>query len=128
MDSYLLDRSLYWNAKLYSLFFDGSSEHTMVYEIAEIDIIEGEAENFEIAVSKAAPYFQAAQGYQSLALQRCIESPNHYQLVVGWNSVDDHMVTFRESDGFQKWRELASPFFKNPPKVGHVETKFSVDI
>jgi quinol monooxygenase YgiN len=39
--------------------------------------------------------------------------------VVKWRSVEDHMVTFRQSESFQAWRALAGPFFASPPKVTH---------
>lgn len=94
----------------------------MIYEIAEITVIAGQELAFEKAVAKASPYFQEAKGCLSLALQRVIESPNSYRLVVGWECVDDHIVGFRESAGFVKWRELASPFFAAAPNVCHVSS------
>ena len=92
----------------------------MIYEIATIEITPGSEAVFESAVNAASPVFQQAQGCLSLKLERSIENPTHYRLVVGWESVDDHMVTFRESEGFQKWRSLASPHFASPPQVEHV--------
>lgn len=96
----------------------------MVFEIAEIDVTPGQEDDFEKAVAEASLYFKEAQGYQSLALNRSVEYPSRYRLVVGWDTVDDHMVTFRESPGFQEWRRLASPFFAEPPRVEHVQTVF----
>ena len=93
----------------------------MIYEIAEIDVRLGAESAFEAAVSEAAPVFRRARGCRSLALQRVIERPSTYRLVVGWDSVEDHMVHFRESADFQEWRRLASPHFAGPPKVDHVE-------
>ncbi len=92
----------------------------MIYEIASIEVIKGQEKAFEAAVAKASEHFKAAQGCLSLALERVIESPNCYRLVVGWERVEDHMVTFRESAGFSAWRALAGPFFAQPPKVVHV--------
>lgn len=97
----------------------------MIYEIAEIDVIAGQESAFEKAVQQASQHFKAAQGYCSLALNRSIENPSRYRLVVGWNSVEDHMVAFRESPGFQEWRKLASPHFSAPPRVEHVECVFT---
>ncbi|GAB3114334.1 antibiotic biosynthesis monooxygenase [Aestuariicella hydrocarbonica] len=93
----------------------------MIYEIAEIDITPGSEHAFESAVKKASEQFREAKGCRSLKLQRCIENRSRYHLVVGWDSVDDHMVTFRNSDAFQMWRQLASPFFATPPQVEHYE-------
>lgn len=93
----------------------------MIYEIAQITIKEGSEEAFEAAVKEASQYFKAAEGCVSFKLQRCIEEPSDYNLLVGWNTLEDHTITFRESDGFTKWRELASPYFTKPPAVKHVE-------
>lgn len=92
----------------------------MIFEIAEIEIKPGTDAEFEAAVAKAAPYFKAAENCHSLRLEKTVENPLKYRLVVGWSSVDDHMVTFRNSEGFQQWRALASPFFAVPPSVEHV--------
>ena len=92
-----------------------SSSH--VLEIAEITVTE--PAGFEAAVAKARPYFLAAEGCLGLTLRRVIENPEVYRLVVTWRTVEDHLVTFRQSQGFQLWRELASPFFAKPPVVTH---------
>lgn len=91
----------------------------MIHEIATLTIDPDRAEEFEAAVAAARPYFEAAKGCLSFGMQRSIESPERYQLVVGWESVEAHMVDFRETEGFQAWRSLASPFFVAPPKVEH---------
>lgn len=92
----------------------------MIYELATLTIDPARSGEFEIAVAKARPYFESAKGFVSFGLERGIENPEHYRLVIGWESVEAHMVDFRESDGFQAWRALASPFFAAPPSVEHV--------
>jgi quinol monooxygenase YgiN len=92
----------------------------MVTEIAEITIDPANAAAFEAAVTKAAPVFSAAVGH-AMALERIIEAPGQYRLLVEWESVDHHMVTFRESEGFQTWRGLAGPYFTAPPVVHYSE-------
>ncbi|WP_404478433.1 antibiotic biosynthesis monooxygenase family protein [Novosphingobium sp. BL-52-GroH] len=80
--------------------------------------------DFEAAVASARPLFEAAKGFISLGLQRSIEYPERYRLVVGWTTVEAHSIDFRESADFQAWRALASPFFTAPPEVEHVSTVF----
>lgn len=94
----------------------------MIYEIATIMIDPSKADEFEAAVAAARTHFEAAKGFISFGLQRSIEEPARYRLIVGWESVDAHMVDFRNSEGFQHWRALAGPFFVSPPNVEHVET------
>jgi quinol monooxygenase YgiN len=92
----------------------------MIYEIAQIEIKPGAEPAFEDAVAQAAPHFRSATGCLSLALERGIEHPSTYRLIVGWETVEDHTATFRESEHFQAWRALASPHFAAPPQVVHV--------
>lgn len=94
----------------------------MIHEIAEIEVISGQESAFETAVSEAVMYFRTARGCRSFALKRSIESPQSYLLLVGWDSVEDHVVHFRESLNFQAWRNLVGRYFASPPKVEHVAT------
>lgn len=93
----------------------------MITELARIDIDPAETERFEAAVNEAMPLFRAAPGCRSFRLDRSVDRPGHYLLVVGWDSVDAHMVEFRASEGFNAWRALAGPFFRGTPDVYHVE-------
>ena len=93
----------------------------MIYELATIEVSEGGNAGFEDGVRRAVPLFQQARGFRSVDLQRSIEHPQRYRLVVGWDTVEDHMVHFRESPAFQEWRALVGPFFATPPAVEHVE-------
>lgn len=94
----------------------------MVFEIARIAVDPARAGDFEAAVAQAEPFFRADTGCTGFALQRVVEEPGVYHLVVGWTSVEAHNVGFRGSDNFAQWRALAGPFFVEPPKVVHVET------
>ncbi|WP_029352205.1 antibiotic biosynthesis monooxygenase [Bosea sp. 117] len=91
----------------------------MIHEIAILEIKPGTEDDFELAFAKAGPIFQRAKGCRSMEIQRCIEHPSRYTLVVGWDTVEDHMVGFRESADFLAWRELAGPYFASPPQVTH---------
>lgn len=94
----------------------------MIYEIAEIQVKAGTEQEFEAAVQKAVPLFRGARGCRSMELQRTIETPTKYRLVVGWETVDDHMVHFRGAPAFQEWRKLVGPFFQSgPPVVDHTQ-------
>ena len=68
----------------------------MIFEIAEIEVKPNEEEAFEAAVAKATPLFRRAKGCHGMELQRSIEKPSRYRLVVKWETVEDHMVHFRE--------------------------------
>jgi len=91
----------------------------MIYEIAELYIKPETSAAFEAAVTQAVPLFQRAVGCVSMRLEHCIETPGTYHLVVGWKTVENHMVDFRNSADFQQWRALVGGFFAQPPKVDH---------
>lgn len=94
----------------------------MITEIAEIEVRPGEDANFEAAVAKAVPLFRRAKGCRGMELQRSIEKPSKYRLMVKWETLDDHVVHFRNSEDFQEWRRLVSPHFVAPPVVEHTHT------
>ncbi len=91
----------------------------MFLEIAHLVIKPGEEALFEKQVAKAVPHFLAAKGCTGVTLHRCVENPSQYQLNVKWDTVDNHMVDFRNSEGFQQWRALVGPHFASPPTVEH---------
>ncbi|GBH25649.1 antibiotic biosynthesis monooxygenase family protein [Burkholderia vietnamiensis] len=93
----------------------------MILEMASLEIDPAQAAQFEAAVRAALPLFARARGCGGAQLHRVIEHSGGYLLVVEWETVDDHMVHFRQSDDFQAWRQLAGPFFKSPPQVVHTE-------
>lgn len=93
----------------------------MIYEIAEITVKSGDEANFENGVTQAAPLFVRAKGRHGVSLHRVVEHPNVYRLLVRWDTVEDHLVGFRESEDFQEWRRLVSPYFANRPVVTHSE-------
>lgn len=94
----------------------------MITEIAKITIDPADAAAFEAAVAQAAPVLRAAEGCRSMRLERVTEDAAQYRLMVEWDSVAHHMVTFRESEGFKQWRALAGPYFAATPVVEHTET------
>jgi quinol monooxygenase YgiN len=57
-------------------------------------------------VAAAAPLFQRAQGCRTFKLTKIIESPGQYRLFIEWSALEDHTVSFRDSDDFQQWRAL----------------------
>ncbi len=91
----------------------------MVLEHALITIRAGTAADFEAALMRARPIIAAAQGFLSLELHRGVESPDQYLLLVEWETLDDHVVGFRESEAFAEWRTLIGPHFAVPPVVDH---------
>ncbi len=95
------------------------SDHSPVLEVAQFQIHPEQAAEFEAAISQAYRYLTATPGYRDHQLRRCIEHPDQYLLTITWDTIEAHMVTFRESDNFQQWRTLIGPFFAASPQVLH---------
>jgi heme-degrading monooxygenase HmoA len=91
----------------------------MVLEHTLLSVRPGEAERFEASLAEARAVIAASPGFGSLTLHRGIETPDVYLLLVEWETLDDHMVGFRQSDRFVRWRELIGPYFAVPPAVDH---------
>ena len=94
----------------------------MITEIAELLIKTGTEQQFEAAVALAVPLFQRARGCRSMRVERGIEHPDTYLLIVEWETLEDHEVHFRQSADFQEWRRLVGDYFSEPPKVVHTRT------
>jgi heme-degrading monooxygenase HmoA len=91
----------------------------MILEIAQIAVKAGMEDRFETGVTAAVPLFKRATGCLSMELVRSIEHPRRYRLLVGWETLENHTVDFRNSDDFQAWRGLVSDCFDGAPEVEH---------
>jgi len=98
----------------------------MVLEIAEIDVLTGRESSFEAAVRQAKPLFLRARGCRGVELHRSIENPHQYRLFVSWETLEDHIVGFRNSEDFVEWRKLVGGFFASPPHIDH-QTQIALD-
>ena len=85
----------------------------MILEIAQIDVKSGMEQAFEEGVAKAAPLFRRAKGCVSMELQRSIEKPNRYRLMVGWQTLENHTVDFREIARLPALARIGRPVFRD---------------
>ena len=93
----------------------------MILEIAPLQVRAGQAEEFEAAFMRAQLIISSMPGYVSHELQRCIERPNEYVLLVRWQSLEAHEVGFRKSPEYQEWKRLLHHFYEPFPVVLHYE-------
>lgn len=93
----------------------------MVLEAALLQVKAGEESAFEDAMRHAAPVIASAAGYVGHTLQRCIETPGRYLLLVQWQTLEAHTVGFRGSPAFAEWRAIISPYFAAAPAVEHYD-------
>jgi heme-degrading monooxygenase HmoA len=93
----------------------------MILEVAILDVKPGLAHEFETAFKLASNLIASIPGYISHQLQRCIETANRYILLVHWQTLEDHLVRFRQSPEYQTWRSLLHRFYDPFPVVEHYE-------
>lgn len=91
----------------------------MILEVATLDVRAGENMAFEAAFREASAIIAGMPGYQSHQLQRCIEQPQRYLLLVNWETLEDHTVGFRQSAQYQRWKALLHHFYDPFPTVEH---------
>ena len=91
----------------------------MVLEVAILDVKPNKTVDFENTFAKAQLIISSIDGYISHQLQKCVEKPNRYILLVNWETIEDHTVGFRKSEEYQKWRKLLHHFYDPFPEVEH---------
>ena len=94
----------------------------MITEHALLPVIAGMEGEFMAAFERARPLISAIDGYLGQQLSRSIETPNHFLLLVSWESVEAHTIGFRGSENFLEWKHLLHRFYEPFPVVEHFET------
>ena len=67
----------------------------MILEVATLDVCPGQESRFETAFEEAQRIITTMPGYQGHELQRCIEKPNRYLLLVRWQRLLHHFYEAR---------------------------------
>lgn len=91
----------------------------MITEHAVLDVRPGQERDFERDFAAAKPLIASMPGFLSLQLQRCLETPNRYLLLVAWRRLEDHTEGFRGSAEYQEWRRLLHHYYDPFPGVEH---------
>ncbi|BDT95484.1 antibiotic biosynthesis monooxygenase [Nocardia sputorum] len=91
----------------------------MIIEHALLPVRPERAADFEAAFAAARPIIASMPGFRSLSLSRGVESPGSYLLRVEWDHIDDHVVGFRGSPEYQRWKDLLHHFYEPFPAVEH---------
>jgi len=91
----------------------------MILESALLDVKPGEEAAFEAAIRQARPLIAATPGFHSIAVRRCLETPNRYLLLVEWERLEDHTISFRQSARYEEWRAQLHRFYDPFPRVEH---------
>jgi len=92
----------------------------VILEIADIRIPPGQQAAFDEAIQRGLKtVLSKAKGFQGYEVNKGVESPERYVLMVMWDTLEDHTVGFRTGPLFAQWRAIVGPFFAQPPHVEH---------
>jgi heme-degrading monooxygenase HmoA len=90
-----------------------------VLEVAILNVLVDKCAEFETAFREASTIISSMPGYLSHELRHCFEASNRYILLVRWQSLENHTISFRQSAEYQRWRSLLHHFYDPFPTVEH---------
>jgi heme-degrading monooxygenase HmoA len=92
----------------------------MILEVADIRIQPGQQAAFDEAIQRGlTTVIGRAKGFKGWKVNKGVESPERYLLMIFWDTLEDHTVGFRGGPLFAEWRAIVGPFFAAPPVVEH---------
>jgi heme-degrading monooxygenase HmoA len=91
----------------------------MILEVAPLSVRSGAETQFETAFRQAQAIIASMPGYVSHELQRCVERPSEYLLLVRWETLEAHETGFRRSPEYAEWKRALHHFYDPFPAVSH---------
>jgi heme-degrading monooxygenase HmoA len=92
----------------------------MILEIADIRIATGKQAEFDTAIQRGIETVASkAKGFRGYKVNRSLESPERYILMIYWETLENHTIDFRQGPLFAQWRAIVGPYFTAPPAVEH---------
>ncbi len=71
------------------------------------------------ALHEAWALLEGATGYCGHQLGQCVEEPDRCVLLIWWRCIEDHVLTFRQSAAYARWRQLIDAHVDAVPSVRH---------
>jgi len=93
----------------------------VITEHALLEVIPGQEDAFLEAMDSAKVHIAGSPGFASLRVERCVERPSCFLLLVEWERLEDHTEGFRDSAAYQEWRTALHHFYEPFPVVEHFE-------
>ncbi|AOF92425.1 antibiotic biosynthesis monooxygenase [Sinorhizobium sp. RAC02] len=93
----------------------------MIYEIAVLPVYNDKITEFRQAFEDVVPLLTRAQGYRGHVLAQGIETPEVFNLVVRWRSLEDHTPGFEASEDHEGFMSAIQEYFSKEPTVYHLE-------
>jgi hypothetical protein len=90
----------------------------MVFEQFLVKVKAGRESEFEAAMELGLRTVMArAAGMRAWSFRRCVETPDHYQVQLEWDSIEDHLVGYRESPLASQFRAIVTPLYDGWPET-----------
>jgi heme-degrading monooxygenase HmoA len=93
----------------------------VITEHALLEVIPGQEDVFIDAMRRARVLIAANPGFVSLRVERGVERPSCFLLLVEWERLEDHTEGFRGSAAYEEWRAALHHFYDPFPVVEHYE-------
>jgi heme-degrading monooxygenase HmoA len=93
----------------------------MIYEIALLPVHQDRIETFKRAFAEVAPLLTRAKGYGGHILAQGVETPEVFNLIVRWASLEDHTPVFEASEDHRLFMMGLEDCFSEEPTVYHIE-------
>jgi heme-degrading monooxygenase HmoA len=93
----------------------------VITEHALLEVIPGQEDAFIEAMRVAKAHIAGSPGFVSLRVERCVERPGCFLLLVEWERLQDHTEGFRGSPAYQEWQAALHHFYDPFPVVEHFE-------
>jgi heme-degrading monooxygenase HmoA len=96
----------------------------MITEVAVLNIQKEESRLFETAFNEAQSIISSMRGHIEHELLKCLQTDDKYLLIVRWQTLEDHIKGFRNSDQYNEWKKLLHHFYEPFPNVEHYKKIF----
>jgi len=92
----------------------------MIYEIALLPVYKERVDEFRRAFAEVAPLLRRANGYGGHMLAQVIETPERFNLIVRWESLEAH-TEFEAGEDHRIFMLGLEGYFSEEPQVYHIE-------
>ncbi len=92
-----------------------------VVEVVLLTLRNTSSQEFAGVMSGAIAHLRQAPGYLAHSFGPCAEEAGMFLLLVWWQSIEAHVVEFRQSADHVLWRSLLQSHLQSEPWVRHFE-------
>lgn len=93
----------------------------MVTEIAQLTAQPGKTEALLAGLLAALPVIKGSQGCVTASVGQQVEDPSVMVLMIEWQTLEDHTVTFRGGPRFTEYRSHINGLFVEPIVARHYQ-------